>query len=413
MEQKDFAGKKLLILGGDTNMYNVVKLAKQKGAYTIVTDWYDSISSPSKLIADEAWDVSWKDIDELSRRCKEIGIDGVITGFSEFIVDSMVQLCSALNLPCYINKEQLELTRDKDAFKKYCQAHGVHTVKEWDINDSNIEFPVIVKPVDRAGSIGINTAYNEEEYRAFLDIALELSPSNHIIVEQYMGGALKFDCYYEIVDHKVSFIGSSDTLMLSIDKGMETKQQGWLFPSSCEEHFKKEFSPTVEKMIESMGFDFGYCTISFFYKDGDFFAFEAGFRFSGEHSYDYQRCTQGNDYMIDMLHYHLGLPLPPRSTNRNNLMMLSYNLYVNTPNEDIIKYVDLGDLASQQSIKTITTYVHAGTQIKKSVPTKVAMCNIVDKDKELISKSISLINESVCIKGIGGKLELFSPKKEL
>ena len=150
-----------------------------------------------------------------------------------------------------------------------------------------------------------------------------------------------------------------------------------------------------------------------FFKDGDFFAFEAGFRFSGEHSYDYQRCTQGNDYMIDMLHYHLGLPLPPRSTNRNNLMMLSYNLYVNTPNEDIIKYVDLGDLASQQSIKTITTYVHAGTQIKKNVPTKVAMCNIVDKDKELISKSISLINESVCIKGIGGKLELFSPKKEL
>ena len=413
MEQRDFAGKKLLVLGGDTNMYNVVKLAKQKGAYTIVTDWYDSIASPAKLIADEAWNVSWNDFDELFRRCSEIHIDGVITGFSEFIVDSMVRLCSSMKLPCYITKEQLELTRDKDAFKRYCQAHGVPTVKEWQQDDMSIVFPVIVKPVDRAGSIGINTAYNEEEYHLFLEQAIELSPSKHVIVEQFMGDSLKFDCYYEIIDSKVFYIGSSDTLMLSSDKGMETKQQGWFFPSSREEEFKKNYSPIVEKMIESMGFEFGYCTISFFYKDGIFYAFETGFRLSGEHSYDYQRCTQGNDYMTDMLYYHLGLPLPPRSTSRTDVMMLSYNLFVNEPIDETIASLDMGDVVSEQQIKTITAYVHKGSTIEKDVPKKIAMCNIVGSNTESISECIRLINKSISIKGSNGQLNLYSPLEEL
>jgi biotin carboxylase len=155
-------------------MIDCVTTAKNMGLYTIVTDWNDTILSPAKLIADEVWNISWNDIDTLTKKCKECNVSGVFGGYSEFVVDSVIALCDNLNLPCYITKQQLEVTRDKSAFKKFCQQHHVAIVKECDPKDVIKDFPVIVKPVDRAGSIGINTAYNKQEYEQYLKQAYDL-----------------------------------------------------------------------------------------------------------------------------------------------------------------------------------------------------------------------------------------------
>lgn len=48
------------------------------------------------------------------------------------------------------------------------------------------EYPVIVKPVDRAGSIGISIATNRDELDKAVDYALESSISKQIIIEKYI-----------------------------------------------------------------------------------------------------------------------------------------------------------------------------------------------------------------------------------
>ena len=75
--------KRLLVLGGNYTEFVIVKRAKALGVYTIVTDNHADWSlSPAKQIADEAWNISWSDIDALYRKCSETEVDGILAGFS-------------------------------------------------------------------------------------------------------------------------------------------------------------------------------------------------------------------------------------------------------------------------------------------------------------------------------------------
>ena len=110
----NLTGKKLLILGATAGEISLVKRAQKYGIYVIVTDNHtDYTLAPAKNVADEAWDISWSDIDTLEKLSRESGVDGILAGYSEFRVENMIKLCERLNFPCYINNEQLEITRDK------------------------------------------------------------------------------------------------------------------------------------------------------------------------------------------------------------------------------------------------------------------------------------------------------------
>ena len=87
-------GKKLLILGATAGEISLVKRAQEYGVYVIVTDYHtDYTLAPAKNVADEAWDVSWSDIDTLEKLSRKSGGDGVLAGYSEFRVENMIKLC--------------------------------------------------------------------------------------------------------------------------------------------------------------------------------------------------------------------------------------------------------------------------------------------------------------------------------
>lgn len=60
----DFKDKCLLVIGGTDNEVTLVQRAQALGAYVIVTDYNkDWSKSPAKKVADEAWDISYSDLD--------------------------------------------------------------------------------------------------------------------------------------------------------------------------------------------------------------------------------------------------------------------------------------------------------------------------------------------------------------
>ena len=71
--------KKLLILGGTAQQIKLVEAAKKMGVYTIVTDYL--VDSPAKKVADEAWMLNIKDVDQIVERCKQEQVNGVICGY--------------------------------------------------------------------------------------------------------------------------------------------------------------------------------------------------------------------------------------------------------------------------------------------------------------------------------------------
>lgn len=393
---KELNGKKLLILGKSKAEVDVVKIAQSLGCYVVVTDQYlDDNETPAKFVADEYWNISWTNYEALEKKCRECGIGGIVAGYSEFRVEAMIEMCERLGFPCYINREQLEITRDKNKFKHLCNRYGVPIVNEYEPNDNNIRFPVIIKPTDRGGSIGINVAYNEEEYKKHLAYAYEMSPSKSVVVEDFIGDGVKFDCTYYINGKQAILIETCDTTMLSKEKGCETMQKAWSFPSKYEKEYVKLVDANVQEMLSDLGMKCGVANISFFYRKGKFYVFETGFRLGGGHSFDYQRASGGIDYLTFMIKYALGVPFVVNSQMPvDRGFAVTYSPYFKPNGGSVVEQIiGLEDVRNMKEIITFMPIVYEGYAIDGDKPRKIMMITVYSKDLDTIISDIAHVNK--------------------
>lgn len=401
-----FLNKRLLILGANVTETFIVRRAQELGIYVIVTDNNtDKRLSPAKKIADESWDISWSDVDALEKKCRENNIDGIIAGFSEFRVENQIKLCNRLNLPCTITARQLEITRDKVKFKVLCKISGLPIVPEYEVLPDQVPpLPVIVKPVDRAGSIGISVASTEQEYRDSVIKALEASPTKSVIVEKYMEGYTKFDLYYLIVNGEVMLIGSNDTLMCPPVKGHEILQAAWVFPSKHENAFVHKHGSAISAFFKNLNVQNGYITFSAFVdSDDNFYMFEAGFRLSGELSFIYGDYAYGFNYLDELIAYSLGIPDTGQKyydkINTNRMLVINH-------------FATDGDITEAKGLEYnggayITyDYLHQRDKLKNiqgNGVSKIAMSFIPIISSEQALNAVESINSSLYIAGKYGQ----------
>ena len=392
--------KKLLILGGNCTEIEIVKRSQKLGYYTIVTDNHEDWAlSPAKQIADEGWDISWSDVDILEKKCREEKIDGVLAGFSEFRVENMIKLCNRLNLPCSLTMEQLEITRNKILFKETCRKYDLKTIQEYKYEDVK-EFPVIIKPVDRAGSIGINVAFNKEDLEKYFQIALSLSPQKKVIIEDYITDGVKFDVYYYVQGDSVIFLGSSDTIMCKGDAGAKILQKCWPFKSKYENLFRSSVENDVKKMFAGLGIKNAYATMSAFYLDGDFYFFEAGFRLSGEMSFNYYEANTGINYVNSMIKYSLNEDDSVVYKDCINTNKSSAVLNFFCTDGCVSNIYGLETIKQMKSCYAINQYVKLGDSItnKTNVFSKALMVTLVAESEQQLISAIKLVNITFDIK---------------
>ncbi len=306
----DLTGKKLLFLGCGPMMVSVVQQAKRMGVYTIAADYHTNYDlSPAKRVADEAWDVSWADLDTLETRCREEQVNGVFTGFSEFTVVQACLLCQRLGLPFYATLEQIETTRDKKRFKALCRNAGVPVVEEYQVDATGmlpqqVSYPVIVKPTDNGGSKGITVCRTEQELAQGIQKALANSPSKNVIVERFMTG-VEVCISYTIRDGELSLSCMSDAIHGTAQSGLVDFTNGWLFPSKYLAAYQAGLDQKVRKMFQDLGVQNGFMFLSAFYQDGEFYFFEMGYRLGGGSTYRFISAINHVSYVEMMIRHAL------------------------------------------------------------------------------------------------------------
>ena len=162
---------KLLVLGGKPiGSCELVKYAKAQGDYVVVADYLAPEASPAKRLADESWDASTADVDDLCERCREQGIDSVLSGVHEFNLDKMARVAQKMGYPCYCTPEQFDALRDKGQFKALCQEHGISTARRYSYKEAQClpesAYPLAVKPLDGSGSRGFSKVANSDDLDA-------------------------------------------------------------------------------------------------------------------------------------------------------------------------------------------------------------------------------------------------------
>ncbi len=392
------AGKRLLILGGSSLEITLVERAKQLGVHTIVTDYYNVNESPAKKIADEYWDISWSDIEALETKCRKNKIDGVLAGYSEFRVESLIKLCKRLGLPCYLNDEQLDITRNKDNFKELCRKNGVPVVREYNSIDDVTSYPIIVKPVDRGGSIGVGIANNKEELIKAYDYAMQTSVCKKVIIEDYILDGIKFDVYYAILNGKPVLLSTDDTFMSAKDSPSRVIQNGWAFPSRYTDLYLSDVSNSVEKMIVDLGIKNGYIFFSgFALPNNNFVFFETGFRLSGEQVYVYTN-GEGLTNVFDLLIQHAlcghtaGIPSLPYRDGMKKCVTVNY--YANAGVVGSIRGAE--EISKTDDCILSVLFANAGDKCDDScaILHKLGMFSFVGENPAELAENVKKANEA-------------------
>lgn len=282
---KKLEGKSLLIMGGMQISCEIVRKAKAMGVYTIVADYNKVEDSPGKQIADEAVDLSVIDVDAVVAYIKTHNINGVFVGFNDMLLPYYAEICKRAGLPCYGTKEQFDTLIAKDKYKALCRQFGVPTIPEYDINDENIQYPVLVKPVDSSGSRGITICHNREELETAVETGRKASKTGKVLIERYMNGrevtvfwTFQDGHYYlsGLANRHVKHNQGDDVIPLPV---------GYTFPSVYLPKYRKEVEENCKRMFQHLCIQDGMMFMQCKVEDGTCYVYDLGFRLTGSLEY--------------------------------------------------------------------------------------------------------------------------------
>lgn len=388
---EDLKGKKLLIVGADMNDIAIVKAAQSMNVHTIVMDWStDYHKSPAKLVADEAWDMNYRDVESVAARCKAEHIDGVMAGYSEMRVLLAAKISEQIGKPFYATEEIMELTRNKRSFKELCMKYGVPVPKEYSINGnpsdddySDIEFPVIVKPADYGGRIGITVCWTQKELKNATEKALSVSEDKKIVVEEYVTGT-EMCAIYNLSNGEIELALLNDKYQVVTDGKTTVLCNATIVPSKHLHEYLTQVDQPIKSFLRGIGAENGMAFFQMIVNEQGIRVFEMGYRLNG-----------GNDFHIIEEFNHIN----------HMKMLISYSL-TGSMGDDIRKNNPKFD----KIIVTFLFYVHGGTvgtveyEQLNSIPEVIAVTQKVFPGTHVIEDGTTR-QEAIVVKMHGNSME--------
>lgn len=305
-------GKKLLILGGNPSTMEIVREAKKQGIYTIVTDWYDTKRSPSKLIADEYWNEEVFRPDILAQLVKDKSIDGAFTAYTDSYLLPYQELCERAKLPCYGPRSAYETMFSKASFKEACEKAGVPVVPWKKLTQDNykteiigIDYAVAVKPVDNSGSRGVFKCYDPKDLIMYCEKALDFSQKKEIMVEKLMDVDSEFSAYYIIHNGEARLSSMGDRYVDVVDEHTAPQAKGMFFPSRLLDAFIEQVDGPVKRMFKENGMNEGFVFVQGFSEAGKIYLNEIGYRLNGGFTYKFNEYYNGYNQVHSLLEYAL------------------------------------------------------------------------------------------------------------
>ena len=195
--------KKLLLLGGSRYLLPVIQAAHNLGVYVITCDYLPE--NIAHNYADEYHNVSITDQEAVLALAKKLKIDGILSFATDPGVVVAAYVAEQLDLPgCPY--ESVKILQNKDLFRNFLRENGFQTPKAKGFSSVNeisniikeFSFPVIIKPVDSAGSKGVTRVDSVIQLIDAVKYALQYSISGKCIVEEFIeqaGSSSDTDCF--------------------------------------------------------------------------------------------------------------------------------------------------------------------------------------------------------------------------
>jgi len=302
-------GKKLLILGGNPETAPLVEVANHMGVKTIVTSARSS--DAAKKVAWKSYDVDGMDVPGVIALARYEQADGVLVGVADILVPSYCKVCDALDLPCYATQDIVDVFAFKDRFKATCERYGIHGIPEFHLDAdmypediAQIRYPVMVKPVDNGGGVGMTVCYTEGDLRPAVEKALAASAQKRFIVEKYMR-CDDMGMYYTFKDGVCSISCVFDRYTTDEQPGLSRVNLGSIYPSKHIARYFEHMHGNACHFFKDIGIRNGVLLLCGFYENGEFYMYDPGFRLQGEASHLLMKAIHGFDQREMLINFAL------------------------------------------------------------------------------------------------------------
>jgi biotin carboxylase len=425
---KLLVGKKLLILGANAETSPLVHYANSMGIKTLVTS--NNPADDAKQYAWKSFDVDGLDVSGIISLARKENVDGILVGVADILVPAYCKVCDALDFHCYATREIVKVFSYKDVFKATCEKYGIHGIPEYYLDEEmkksdidKIEYPVMVKPVDSYSGIGMSVCFHKEELGEAVKKALAASRAKRFIVEKYME-CEDMGIYYTFKDGSCSASCVYDRYTTNEQDGVSRVCLGGTYPSK---HIKEYFERMHEnacRMFKAIGIENGILMLSAFFKDGEFYVYDTGFRLQGEAPHLLMKSIHGFDQREMLINFAL-----TGSAGEMDLMKVddpyfrgkwAATVWVLLKKGKICKIKGLEDIENDSRIVANIQRLHEGDEIpvewigtEKQVMTR--MYFVCDSKKEL-ADAIFEYSQKILVTDIEGnnmRLREFNVKEAL
>lgn len=253
--------KKILILGAGLEQCLAIKEAQHLGYEVFACD--QSPNAPGLLMANTGIVVDIRNTEELVKIAKQFGVNGVFCHAVE-IPEVVALISEAIGTPG-LPAQTAKLCTDKSLRIKALQQSGIAVAnfKSADnINDlinsaEEFGYPLVLKPVDNAGSRGVQLVENRASLANAYNEAMTYTKNPVVLIEKFLKGP-------QISTESVVYKGEIYTFGFA-DRNYSDDdfyspyfiENGINFPSILEKNIQKEILALVHKTINCLGINFG------------------------------------------------------------------------------------------------------------------------------------------------------------
>lgn len=369
--------KKLLVIGADVNDMEIVRTAQSMGVYTIVVDWTtDHSKSPAKLIADEAWDMNYRDVNAIVQKCKEENIDGIMAGYSERRVLLAAKISELLGKPFYATEQIMKLTMDKRKFKEMCMKFNVPVPKEFctdgipsEKDISSIVYPVIVKPADYGGRFGITICENKDELMPAVEKALSFSENKSVVIEEYISG-VEMSALYILADGEIELALVDDKFQVINNGKASVLCNVAVAPSRNLDIFLKTVDPHIRDFLRGINAKNGMAFFQMIVGKKGIRVFEMGYRLNGGNDCHIIEKFNGINPMKMMISYSLSGHMGDDIKKSNPAFNQYIVTFIFNVRKGVVGKVEYSRLKNFEEIFSITQKVFTGNTIEDDGTTR-------------------------------------------
>lgn len=248
--------KKLAIIGASDFQNPLILKAKQLGFETHVFAW--ECGDIGERTADYFYPISITEIDQIAEKCKSIGVDGICSIGTDLGNITVSKVADKLGL-CANSLECIEASTNKHLMREAFFKNGDPSPKSYQVSDLSdvdildLNYPIIVKPVDRSGSRCITKLQFSEGLEDAVRSAIDVSFSKACVVEEFFTG----------IEYSVEFISwKGEHHFLALTRKFTTGsphfiETGHLQPAPVSDSLRTRIIQVVSHALDSLGVEYG------------------------------------------------------------------------------------------------------------------------------------------------------------